>query len=96
MPRVFEIDGGKAKHDYATGGYQAWLDKVCAIRLDKLTPNRINDWKVRELEAASKNPLQLKRAGVTIRSILLSSKARDPRRNDRTRQHEIGGVRGRR
>ncbi len=53
MPRVFEIDGGKAKHDYATGGYQAWLDKVCAIRLDKLTPDRINDWKVRELKAES-------------------------------------------
>src|SRR5439155_18672367 len=43
--------------------------------LDKLTPERVNDWKVSELKAASKNPLQLKRASVTARSILLSSKA---------------------
>lgn len=72
---VFKIDGGKAKHDYVNGGYKAWLDKVRAVRLDKLAPERVNDWKVRELKAASKNPLLLKRASVTIRSVLLSSKA---------------------
>src|SRR6266542_1522234 len=72
---VSKIDGGKAKHDYVNGGYKAWLNKVRAVRLDKLTPEKVNDWKVRELKAASKNPLRLKRARVTIRSILLSSKA---------------------
>lgn len=72
---VFKIDGGKAKHDYVNGGYKAWLDKVRAVHLGKLTPDRINDWKVRELKAASSNPLRLKRASVTLRSILLSSKA---------------------
>jgi integrase len=72
---VSKIDGGKAKHDYVNGGHKAWLDKICAVRLDKLTPERINEWKVRELKAASSNPLKLKRASVTARSILLSSKA---------------------
>lgn len=72
---VFRIEGGKAKHDYVNGGYKEWLERVCAIRLDGLTPDKINDWKVRQLKEASKNPLQLKRAGVTLRSILLSSKA---------------------
>ena len=46
-----------------------------AIRLDRLTPERVNDWKVRQLKAASGNPLQLKHASVTARSVLLSSKA---------------------
>jgi Integrase len=72
---VFKIEGGKAKHDYVNGGHKEWLDKVQAIRLDKLTPDKVNEWKVRELKAASKNPLQLKRTSVTARSILLSSKA---------------------
>jgi integrase len=72
---VFKIDGGKAKHDYVNGGYQAWLQRVLAVRLDRLTPENINDWKVRQLKAASKTPLKLKRASVTLRSILLSSKA---------------------
>jgi integrase len=72
---VFKIEGGKEKHDYVNGGYKEWLEKVCAVRLDKLTPEKINDWKVRKLTAASKNPLKHKRASVTTRSILLSSKA---------------------
>jgi hypothetical protein len=62
---VFKIKGGKAKHDYVNGGHRAWLDRVHAVRLDKLKPDRINEWKVRELRAASKNPLQLKHASVT-------------------------------
>ena len=72
---VFKIEGGKAKHDYVNGGYRVWLEKVCSVRLEKLTPDRINDWKVKELKSASSNPLRLKRASVTLRSILLSSKA---------------------
>jgi hypothetical protein len=72
---VFNIDGGKAKHDYVNGGHQEWLHRVHAVRLDRLTPEKVNGWKVRELKAASKTPLQLKHASVTLRSILLSSKA---------------------
>lgn len=72
---TFGITGGKDKHDYVNGGHKAWLDKVQAIRLDRLTPEKVNDWKVGQLKAASKNPLLLKRASVTARSILLSSKA---------------------
>ncbi len=69
------IDGGKTKHDHVNGGHKDWIEKVRAVRLEKLTPERINDWKVRQLKAASNNPLRLKRASVTARSILLSSKA---------------------
>lgn len=72
---TFGINGGRAKYDYVKGGHLAWLEKVHAVRLDKLTPDRVNKWKVGELRAASPNPLQLKHASVTVRSILLSSKA---------------------
>jgi len=72
---AFKIDGGKAKHDYVNGGHQQWLERVSAVPLDKLTPDKVNEWKVGELKAASKNPLLLKRASVTVRSVLLSSKA---------------------
>jgi integrase len=72
---MFKIDGGKAKHDYVNGGHKEWFDRVCAVRLDKLTPDRINEWKVRQLKAAIGNPLKLKHTSITIRSILLSSKA---------------------
>ena len=78
---VCRIDGGVSKHDYVNGGHKAWLEKVHAIRLDKLTPDKINEWKVRELKAASANPLQLKRAGVTVRSV--QSPRRSPTRTMR-------------
>lgn len=72
---VFNLHGNESKHDYVNGGYESWLNRVRAVRLDKLTPERVNKWKVRQLKQASGNPLELKHAGVTIRSILLSSKA---------------------
>jgi integrase len=72
---VFGVKGGASKHDYVNGGYQRWLTKVHGVKLDKLTPQRINDWKVKTLKSASKNPLLLKRANVTVRSVMLSSKA---------------------
>ena len=65
---AFKIDGGKAKHDYVNGGHKGWLDKVRNVRLEKLTSEMINDWKVQELKAASFNPLSLKRAQVTVRA----------------------------
>jgi len=72
---VFKIHGGVAKHDYVNGGHKEWLDRVHSVRLNKLTPDRVNAWKVRELKAASRNPLSLKRANATVRSVLLNSKA---------------------
>jgi integrase len=72
---ICKVDGGKDKHDYTNGGHKQWLERVSSQRLDKLTPDRVNEWKVRELRAASGNPLQLARAQKTCRSILLNSKA---------------------
>jgi integrase len=72
---VFGIDTGASKHDYRTGGYQVWLDKVHGVRLERLTPAKVNAWKIAYLKTASTNPLALKRASVTVRSVLLSSKS---------------------
>ena len=75
VAETFGIDGGKEKHDYVNDGHKKWLKRVEAVRLDRLTPDRVNDWKVRVLKGASQSPLQLKRTSVTARSILLCSKA---------------------
>jgi integrase len=72
---VFRIEGGKNKYDYVNGGHKEWLSQVHAIRLDRLTPERVNEWKVRELRAASINPLQLKHTSVTVNGVLRSGKS---------------------
>lgn len=72
---VCKIDGGDSKHDYVNGGYKAWKEKIQSVKLDKLTPDRINEWKIRELKEHASNPAQRKQTSSTLRSILLSSKS---------------------
>jgi integrase len=70
---VFGIRGAKDKHDYVNGGHEKWLKRIHAVRLHRLTPQRVNGWKVKYLKAAASNPLKLKQANTTVRSILRSS-----------------------
>jgi hypothetical protein len=35
---IFEIGGGNEKCDYRGGGFQAWIERVHAVRLSEVTP----------------------------------------------------------
>jgi integrase len=72
VSEVFGINGGD-KHNYRTGGYKEWADKVEAIRLERLTPELVNKWMVERLEAAQGNPMKEKQSKVTVKSILRNS-----------------------
>ncbi|MGV3773627.1 MAG: tyrosine-type recombinase/integrase [Verrucomicrobiales bacterium] len=63
----------QGKHSYATGGYRDWLEKVHAVKLSKITPEKVSEWKV--AFANREDPLQRNRAKITANSILRSSKA---------------------
>ena len=41
-----EIDGGKAKYDARKGGRAKWLEKINAVPLAAITPERVQQWKV--------------------------------------------------
>jgi len=64
-----------SKQDTCNGGYERWVDKVEAIKLSRLTPARVQAWKVRYLKAHESNPAQYKRAKRTVNSLLRNSKA---------------------
>lgn len=72
---VAGIDGGKTKYDYKKGGHVAWIEEVRAVSLAKLTPDAVNKWKVAEVKKAAGNPIKLRRANITLRSVMLSSKS---------------------
>jgi integrase len=72
---VFKLHGGKGKFDYVNGGRKSWLARVHAVRLDKLTPDKVNAWRVSYLKAASGNPLKHKHAHITANSILRAGKS---------------------
>lgn len=73
---VFNLRGGKEKFDYVNGGRAKWLERVHRVRLDKLTSQRIERWKVNYLKAAAaKDPLANKRAKTTVNSLIRGSKS---------------------
>lgn len=73
---LFNIDGGSEKFDYVNGGRAKWLERINRVRLDKLTSDRIENWKTACLkEAEKKNPLAYKQTKTTLNSIIRGSKA---------------------
>jgi integrase len=71
---VCEIDDSDRKFDYAKGGNKEWLHRVHAVALDALTPEAVNKWKREKINAAG-DPVKQRRANITLRSLMLSSKS---------------------
>jgi hypothetical protein len=67
---VFKIDAGNEKFDYKTGGYQNWLDRVHAVKLRALTPDKVQVWKRAFLARAGNDALQMRSAKVSVNSFL--------------------------
>jgi integrase len=73
---VFGVKAGPEKFDYVNGGRAKWMERIHASRLDRLTTERVERWKVDFLKAAEKkNPLAYKRARVTINSVIRGAKS---------------------
>ena len=71
----FGIDGGKAKFDYRSGGHAAWIARIESIRLDALTPAKVQAWKVSTLEEARPSPVQLMHARRNVNSFIRQAKS---------------------
>ena len=65
---IFEIDGGTDKFNPHTGGREKWLEKVDAINLADLTPEKIQIWKLAFLKQAGDDPVRQRRAKISVNS----------------------------
>jgi integrase len=63
------------RFDYRTGGNAAWRKRVDSIRLDKLTPKRIQAALNKRIEAVKGNPLAERKARITAASTLRQAKS---------------------
>lgn len=72
---VMKIPSDNRKHDHTTGGYQKWLTRVNSVKLDKVTPEKVQVWKISYIKEHGKNPLMTKEAKSTVNSIIRSAKA---------------------
>jgi hypothetical protein len=75
VPEIFGLSAGKEKHDYRQGGFSKWLDKVHGIKLAKVTPARVQQWKQSFLAKAGNDPLALRRARISVNSMLRQARS---------------------
>ena len=67
---IFKIDGGQNKFDYRQNGHTAWLEKVDAIRLNAITPEKVQAWKVAYLQGKGTNPARIQSVRRTVNSYI--------------------------
>jgi integrase len=78
---VADISGfSDDRHRYGGSGREAWLAKVHAVPLSKLTPKAIQEWKRRYLFRAAGDPLRQRSARVTLNSLFCHAKGLFSRR----------------
>jgi integrase len=71
---IFGIKGGKEKYDYHGDGHEKWLTRIHAIKLAEVTPDRVQKWKRDFLAQAKRDPISLRRAKVSVNSLLRQAK----------------------
>lgn len=72
---AYGVRATASRFDYRNGGLTAWRKRVDSIRLDKLTPKRIQNVLDRRIASAKGNPIQERRSRTTAVSVLRQAKA---------------------
>lgn len=76
VARLEGIDATKVqKSDYVNGGASKWREKIGAVKLAKLTPERINKWRVTYLAAAGADPRKQTSSRHSFNTIIRNAKA---------------------
>ena len=75
LSQIFRIDGGREKFDYRTGGRDAWAAKVDAIKLENVTPEQVNKWRIAFVKKAGANRVKQRRARITCNSLMRQAKS---------------------
>ena len=75
VSQIFEIDGGKARYDYVTGGRDKWIAKINQVKLEKVTPAEVNKWRISFVKRAGANPVKQRRARITCNSLIRQAKS---------------------
>jgi integrase len=72
---IFGIKGGKKRFDYRNGGNRQWIEKVHAVRLAEVTPEKISDWKRKFIAGAGSDVIARRRATASCNSFLRQARA---------------------
>ncbi len=75
VAEIHRIVGEKEKHDYIKGGREMWLSKIESVKLSKITPEKVQQWKVAYISKAGKNPMKQESAKATVNKIIRNAKS---------------------
>jgi integrase len=91
---ICAIQKNRARFDYRKGGTKKWAERIDAIPLAEVTPDKIRAWKKRYVERADRDELARRRYTVTCNSYLRQARALFSKRNvlDKLRSIELPAV----
>ena len=75
VSECFELDPGKAKYAPYAGGHREWIERIDAVRLAKLTPQKIQQWKRAFLSGAAPDPISQRSAKTTVNTYLRQARS---------------------
>jgi len=75
------IDLGNTKYDYKSGGRDKWLKKIHAVKLSKLTPAKVQKWKIAFIKQAGSDPIKIRQAKVSSNSLIRCARSLFSRKN---------------
>ena len=72
---LFNLDPGKEKFDPHSGGNQKWVQRVDNVKLAKLAPQKIQQWKRSFLSLAASDPISQRSAKTSVNSYLRQARS---------------------
>jgi len=72
---IFRIDGGREKFNYQQTGHSEWVGKIDSIKLNAITPERIQAWKVAYIKNRGTNPGRIQSVRRTVNSYIRSARS---------------------
>jgi integrase len=72
---LFNLDLGKQKFDPHSGGNQKWVQRVDSVKLAKLTPQKIQQWKRSFLSLAASDPISQRSAKTSVNTYLRQARS---------------------
>ncbi len=75
VSEIFNLSEGKEKHDSWQGGTGRWLTKVHSVKLEEVTPARVEEWKRSFLAKAGNDPVALRKARISVNSMLRQARS---------------------
>ena len=75
VSQIAGVKGNRSKFDYVHGGANRFRGQVDNVPLDKLTADKIAQWRVRYISQNDKNPLKRRAAQTTAQSIIRNAKS---------------------